>query len=74
MAVKSILTNSTAVIKVKTGVDKNGKDAFKKDRFSNVYPNANDEDVLEVLEAFKGMVKYTVVDMTRENVYDMVRE
>ncbi len=74
MAVKSILTNSTAVIKVKTGVDKNGKDVFKKDRFSNVYPNANDEDVLEVLEAFKGIVKYTVVDMTRENVYDMVRE
>lgn len=70
MAVESTLISSTAVMKVKTGT-KNGKDVFRKDNINNINPLAKDEDVFAVVESFKGIIDYNVIDVNRENLYEL---
>ena len=69
MAVESTLISSTAVMKVKTGT-KNGKDVFRKENINNINPLAKDEDVFAVVESFKGIIDYNVIDINRENLYE----
>ncbi|GAA0689937.1 MULTISPECIES: DUF1659 domain-containing protein [Clostridium] len=70
MAVESTLISSTAVMKVKTGT-KNGKDVFRKENINNINPLAKDEDVFAVVESFKGIIDYNVIDINRENLYEL---
>lgn len=70
MAVKSTLINSTAVMKVKTGT-KNGKDVFRRDNINNINPLAKDEDVFAVVESFRGLIDYEVIDISRDNLHQL---
>lgn len=74
MAVKSILLESTMVIKYKTGVDKNGKDVIKGGRFNKIKLNSTDEDLFAVGEALGTLLKYPVLQVTRENESHLINE
>ncbi|MCI6276814.1 MAG: DUF1659 domain-containing protein [Clostridium sp.] len=72
MAVESTLVSSIAVMKVKTGT-KDGKDVFRKDNIGNINPLAKDEDIFAVIESFKGLIGYNVVDVNRQNLYELAK-
>ena len=74
MAVKSILLESAMVIKYKTGVDKNGKDVIKSGRFNKIKLNSTDEDLFAVGEALGTLIKYPVLQVTRENESHLINE
>ena len=59
-------------MRVKTGT-KDGKDVFRKDNISNINPLAKDEDIFAVIESFKGLIGYNVVDVNRQNLYELAK-
>lgn len=73
MAIESTLISSVAVVKVKTGT-KDGKDLFRKDSISNIAPLAKDEDIYAVIDSFKQLIGYEVVDVNRQNLYELSEE
>lgn len=70
MAIESSLVSSTAVMKVKTGT-KDGKYVFRKDNIRNINPIAKDEDIFAVIQSFKGLISYELVDVNRQNLYEI---
>lgn len=52
-----VYKNSTReiVVKMKDGVDKDGKDKFKNLTFDNVSPDAKDESIIEFLDGIKSV-------------------
>lgn len=52
-----VYKNSTReiVVKMKDGVDKDGKDKFKNLTFDNVAPDATDDKIIEFLDCIKSV-------------------
>lgn len=74
MAVKSIVVGSTMFLKIKTGLDENGKDMIKKQAFGKLTLDAKDEDIFEISEAIKGVCEYPIVDTRKELAYSVISE
>lgn len=74
MAIKALLVGSTMVLKVKNGVDGNGKDIIKKQRFGKLDLNAKDEDIFAISEMLKGLSKYPIVDTGKDNLFSVISE
>lgn len=66
MAVKSIVVGSAMAIKIKTGIDENGKDIIKKQILGKLDLEAKDEDIFEISEAIKGICEYPIVDTSKQ--------
>lgn len=67
MAVTSTKTQSAFVMKIKEGVDLNGKDIVKSQRFSKIKVNALDDHIFEVSNVLETLLKYPVVGVVRED-------
>lgn len=74
MAVKSLMVGSTMALKIKTGVDENGKDIIKKQVIGKLNLDAKDEDIFEVSEAIKKICEYPIVDTRKESAYSVISE
>lgn len=74
MAIKSIVVGSTMVLKIKSGVDENGKDIIKKQAFGKLTLNAKDEDIFEIAEAVKAVCEYPIVDIRKELACSVISE
>lgn len=74
MAVKSLMVGSTMALKIKNGVDENGKDIIKKHVIGKLNLDAKDEDIFEVSEAIKQICEYPIVDTRKELVCCIISE
>lgn len=74
MAIKSIVIGSTMFLKIKTGLDENGKDIIKKQAFGKLTLDAKDEDIFAISEAIKDICQYPIVDIRKELAYSVFSE
>lgn len=74
MAVKALTVGSIMTLKIKSGVDENGKDIIKKHRFGKLSLDAKDEDVFEISEAIKQISQYPIVDTGKDLICSIISE
>jgi 23S rRNA maturation mini-RNase III len=74
MAVISTKTQSAFVMKIKEGVDTNGKDILKSQRFSKIKVDAADDQIFDVSDVLRTLLKYTVLEVVREDDNTLIRE
>lgn len=74
MAVKALTVGSIMTFKIKSGVDENGKDIIKKQRFGRLSLDAKDEDVFEISQAIKQISEYPIIDTSKELICSIISE
>jgi hypothetical protein len=67
MAVLSTRVQNNMVIKFKTGLDEDGNDIIKGQRFSKLKVNSTEEDIHAIGTALGSLLRYEVVEIIREN-------
>lgn len=63
---EAIKLNKQLVLKYSTGKDKEGKDVFKKQSFSNVDLSATDEDIFAVADILQTLIDSTLIYLLKE--------
>ena len=74
MAVNSSLTANTLVLKLKVGVDQEGKDVFKTQRFSKIKSLATDENMFSVGKALANLAESISHEILKECDYQLMEE
>lgn len=74
MAVSSTRVQSAMVINFKAGVDNEGKDIIKGQRFSKIKVNASDNDILLAGIALGSLLKNEFVNVVREDESIVINE
>lgn len=74
MTVKSTKTQSTLVIKFKAGVNTNGEDVIKSQRFSKIKVTGTDEDVFALGTALGGLLENDIAGIVREDQNTIVNQ
>jgi hypothetical protein len=72
MAVNQVKLSSALVLKVKTGVDSSGNDVFKNIALKKVKTAAADQDVFDVAQGFKNVLKDSVTGIMKQDVNELV--
>ncbi len=72
MAVNKTLTGKAMIIKCKVGVDKDGKDIFRSQRFSKIKSDATDEALFAVGDALAVMVDAMSYEILNEEDYQLI--
>lgn len=67
MAVNSVKLKSTLVIQYVDGVDKEGKDIIKSQRFNNVKVSATDENIYDVGNILGSLLIVPIVGVLKED-------
>lgn len=65
MAVTANKMDTDLVLRIKVGVDENGKDIIRSKRFSKVKLDAIDDDLYAVAQAIGTVLNYPIIDITR---------
>lgn len=74
MAVNTTLTGNAMILKFKVGVDKEGKDVFKTQRFSKVKSTATDENIFAVGNALGALLDAMNFEVLKESDYQIISE
>lgn len=74
MAVNSVKLKSTLVIQYVDGVDKEGKDIIKSQRFNNVKVSATDENIYDVGNILGSLLIVPIVGVLKEDKAKIISE
>ncbi len=74
MAVVKMPQSGKLVLKVQTGVSATGNPVYRARTFANVKAGATDSDVFAVAESLAGLQKYTLVDVVRQDLGNLVNQ
>lgn len=74
MAVNPVRVSSTLLLKVKSGVDENGKDTYRNISFRKVKPTAPEEDLFDVAQGIADVLKNPVQGIMRQDVNELISE
>lgn len=74
MAVTSNKTDCNMVIKYNEGVDKNGVDIVKSQKFAGVKTTALDQDIYDVARALEALMPTAVVEIVRNDENALMNE
>ena len=67
MAISSLKLKSTLVLQCKMGVDKNGKDITKNQKFNNLRVNATDENIYEIGGVLESLLAAPTIGVLKED-------
>ncbi|CAB1262597.1 conserved hypothetical protein [Clostridiaceae bacterium BL-3] len=67
MAVNSIMLQTSVVLRYKDGLDDQGKEIIKGQRFSNVKIDASDQDIYDVAKEIEKLLGKTLDELVRED-------
>ena len=74
MAIISTTVQSTVSLKFKTGVDAQGKDVLKSQKFSNVKVTASNDDIYAVGTSLGTLLMYPVTDVIRDDSNTIINQ
>lgn len=74
MAVNSVKLKSTLVIQCIMGVDKDGKDIIKNQRFNNIKVTATDDNIYNVGNLLEKLLSVPVVAVLKEDKTKIISE
>lgn len=69
---ESILISQTLVVKYRTGMDKEGKDIYKRQRYSNLANSVKDEDLCDVGHAIGAILDTELFSVSKENSFELL--
>ncbi|WP_040214835.1 DUF1659 domain-containing protein [Clostridium polynesiense] len=72
MAVNTSLRGNAMILKFKVGVDKEGKDIFKTQRFSKIKASAADESIFSVGMALGALLDAVSFEVLKESDYQLI--
>ncbi len=67
MAVNSTMLQTSVVLRYKDGLDDQGKEIIKGQRFSNVKIDASDQDIYDVAKEIEKLLGKTLDELVRED-------
>lgn len=74
MAIISTTVQSAVSLKFKSGVDAQGKDVLKTQKFSNVKASASNDDVYAVGASLGTLLAYPVTNVLREDSNEILNQ
>ncbi len=69
---ESILTSLALVVEYKSGLDKEGKDVYKKQRYSKISEDATDEALYSVGNAIGQVIDTQTYRISKENKFELL--
>jgi len=69
---ESILTHLSVTVEYKAGLDKEGKDVFKKQSFSNIKDEASDESMSKVANAIGTLLDTQIYRVSKNIKYELI--
>jgi len=69
---ESILTSLALVVEYKSGLDKEGNDVYKKQRYSNISEAATDEALYDVGNAIGKVIDTQIYRISKENKFELL--
>jgi hypothetical protein len=69
---ESILTSLALVVEYKSGLDKEGNDVYKKQRYSKISEDATDEDLYDVGNAIGQVLDTQTYRVSKENKFELL--
>ncbi|WP_238904099.1 DUF1659 domain-containing protein [Clostridium sp. YIM B02506] len=66
-----ILTSLALVVEYKSGLDKEGNDVYKKQRYSKISENATDESLYDVGNAIGQVLDTQTYRVSKENKFEL---
>ncbi|MNI84257.1 hypothetical protein D3C73_1411460 [compost metagenome] len=69
---ESILTHLSVAVEYKAGLDKEGKDVFKKQSFSNIKDEASDESMSKVANAIGTLLDTQIYRVSKTIKYELI--
>ncbi|WP_315115582.1 DUF1659 domain-containing protein [Clostridium intestinale] len=70
---ESILTSLALVVEYKSGLDKEGKDVYKKQRYSKISEDATDEALYDVGNAIGQVIDTQTYRVSKENKFELLK-
>lgn len=74
MAVVSTPLDSVFVARYQTGVSTGGAPVIRQKTFTGIKTTASDQDVYDVASALFGLLQYPLIEVRRDNRFDLVNE
>ncbi|NLI93397.1 MAG: DUF1659 domain-containing protein [Peptococcaceae bacterium] len=74
MAVMSTALDSILVIRYQTGVSASGSPLLRQKSLAGVKANAADQDVYDVAAALFSLLQYPLIEVRRDNRFDLVSQ
>ncbi len=74
MAVVSTPKDSVLVARYQTGVSETGAPVLRQKSFSGIKASALDQDIYDVAAALFGLLEYPLIEVHRENLFDLVNQ
>lgn len=68
---ESILTSLALVVEYKSGLDKEGNDVYKKQRYSKISENSTDEALYDVVNAIGQVLDTQTYRVSKENKFEL---
>lgn len=72
MAATTSKISSTISLKLRTGVDENGRDVFKSVALRNIKINAAEQDLFDVAQEVAAALKYPVEDILKQDISEII--
>lgn len=72
MAATASKISSTISLKLRTGVDENGRDVFKSVALRNIKINAVEQDLFDVAQEVASALKYPVEDILKQDISEII--
>lgn len=70
---ETILTSQSLVIEYKSGINEEGKDVFKRQRYSNLSESAADDSLYEIGNAIGQILNTEIYRISKENKFELLK-
>lgn len=74
MAAISSKSQTSVLLKYKTGIDQYGKDVFKNQKFSNVKTTALDQDIYDTATSIGTLLSYPVSAIEKDDLSTIINQ
>ncbi|RNC62807.1 MAG: hypothetical protein AWM53_01907 [Candidatus Dichloromethanomonas elyunquensis] len=74
MAVVSNTLDATVAARYQTGISANGSPILRQKTFAGIKANASDQDVYDVVAALFSLLQYPLIDVRRDQHFDLVNQ
>lgn len=69
---EAILTSLALVVDYKSGINEEGKDVYKKQRYSNISESATDDALYDVGKAIGQVINTEIYRISKENKFEFL--
>lgn len=69
---ESVLTSQSLVVKYQSGIDKEGKEVYKRQTYANISSSATDDNLCAVGNAIGAVLNTQIYSVMKENKFELI--